>query len=586
MTDPEKKKKLEDIKRKRRELMEQLNQSKDRKEKSTKTVEQEAKEALDKASRANKVPVESFGVVEQTADIVSKYIKSKKGSEFKTVNFVETFPAYKPELYDEGTQWYDENKYEDEDSDNEVKEEVQSKPREPLIFQKKKKITSNQDNKLVDKKYEVIPEEERDQYIKNYKDEINEFLKYKKKHMERAVNEVDIYNMFLNDDYEYQNSLPDSGNLVHPIMEFHDESCAKKIVTSLEWSLKYPELLLACYSKRTDDFNANQKNGLIHIWSLAVRKVPEFTFTCQPEITSAIFHPYNPKLIMGGTHTGQVLIWDTRGKQTAVYKTPLGLGGQSGVKTHTSDITCLGVIGSTNSSHIVSLSNGVICLWSLNDLSKPVKRIELKVPLQKKENDDLNEMCILSMGMQQYDTNNLLIGSDDNNVYQISLNEDSSKNVILNTFTGHDGPVYSVDFHPSDYFNTCNFSHLFATSSADWTTKIWSKQNTSSPLITLENSNNYVYCSKWSPTNASVLATGDGNGYLDILDLNKDIETPRVHCKLGNEALNKICWTEDGKRITVGDSSGKIQLFALDKQIYISNSEDSKRFEKLIEKMK
>ena len=585
MTDPEKKKKLEDIKRKRRELMEQLNQSKDRKEKSTKTVEQEAKEALDKASKA-KIPMESFGVVEQTAGIVSRYIKSKKGSEFKTVNFVETFPAYKPELYDEGTQWYDEKKYEDEDSDNEVKEEVQSKPREPLIFQKNKKITSNQENKLVDKKYEVIPEEERDQYIKNYKDEINEFLKYKKKHMERAVNEIDIYNMFLNDDYEYQNSLPDSGNLVHPIMEFHDESCAKKTVTSLEWSLKYPELLLACYSKRTDDFNANQKNGLIHIWSIAVRKVPEFTFTCQPEITSAIFHPYNPKLIIGGTHTGQVLIWDTRGKQTAVYKTPLGLGGgQSGVKTHTSDITCLGVIGSTNSSHILSLSNGAICLWSLNDLSKPVKRIELKVPTQKKD-DDLNEMCILSMGMQQYDTNNLLIGSDDNNIYQISLNEDSSKNVILNTFTGHDGPVYSVDFHPSDYFNTCNFSHLFATSSADWTTKIWSKQNTSSPLITLENSNNYVYCSKWSPTNASVLATGDGNGYLDILDLNKDIETPRVHCKLGNEALNKICWTEDGKRITVGDSSGKIQLFALDKQIYTSNSEDSKRFEKLIEKMK
>lgn len=59
---------------------------------------------------------------------------------------------------------------------------------------------------------------------------------------------------------------------------------------------------------------------------MAIRKVPEFTFTCQPEITSAIFHPYNPKLIIGGTHTGQVLIWDTRGKQNAVYKTPLGLG--------------------------------------------------------------------------------------------------------------------------------------------------------------------------------------------------------------------------------------------------------------------
>lgn len=196
-------------------------------------------------------------------------------------------------------------------------------------------------------------------------------------------------------------------------------------------------------------------------------------------------------------------------------------------------------------------------------------------------------MCILSMGMQQYETNNLIIGSDDNNIYQVSLSEDNNnKNVIMNTFKDHEGPIYSVDFHPSDYFNTCSFTHLFATSSADWTTKIWSKQNPNKPIFTIENSNNYVYSSKWNPINASLLATGDGDGYLDIMDLNKDIEVPRVHCKIGNEALNKICWTEDGKRITVGDSAGKIQLFALDKRVYSSSGENSKRFERLIGKMK
>ena len=585
MTDPEKKKRLEDIRRKRKELQEQLKQSETKKIKNSRNVEEEAKEALKSATRP-KVQIESLGVVEHAADVVSRYIKSKKSQDYKTVNFTEEFPAYKPELYDEGTQWYDEKNYEEEESDNEEKEQIPAKPREQLVFLKNKTV-KNEESKLVEKKYEVIPEEQREQYFKNYQEEINEFLRAKKKHMERAIKERELFNIFENDDYKYQNSLPDSNELVHPLVEFYDESCDKRTVTSLEWSLKYPELLLSCYSRRTDELIANQKNGLINIWSLAIKKVPEFTFTCQPEITSAIFHPYNPKLIIGGTHTGQVMIWDTRGKQTAVYKTPLGLGGgQSGVKTHTSDITCLGVIGSTNSSHIISLSNGAICLWSLNNLSAPVKRIELKAPQQKKENDDLSEMSILSMGMQQYDTNNLLIGSDDNNVYQISLNEDNSRNVILNTFKGHDGPVYSVDFHPSDYFNTCNFSHLFATSSADWTTKIWSKQNTLAPLFTIESSNNYVYCSKWSPTNASILAIGDGNGYLDIMDLNKDMESPRIHCKLGNEALNKICWTEDGKRITVGDSAGKVQLFALDKQIYSSTSEDSKRFEKLIGKMK
>jgi len=586
MADPERKKRLEEIKLRKARLKNMINNDQKKKEESSATVEEEAKKLL--KQEREKVPFKPDDVVNKTADIVSKFMRSKKNEKLEKVNFTEEFPAFKPELYDEATQWYDENKYDDEDSENEeVKEEEPQKPREPLVIQKSKQIT-NQESKSVDKNYEIIPEEEREKYLKNYKDEINEFLKPKKKYMERAINEEHLYNIFENDDYEFPESLPDSDNLVHPLVEFYDESCAKKAVTSLEWSMKYPELLLACYSKRSDDFNTNQKNGLIYIWSMAIRKTPEFTFTCQPEITSAIFHPYNPKLIIGGTHTGQVLIWDTRGKQNAVYKTPLGLGGgQSGIKTHSSDITCLGVIGSTNSSHIVSLSNGAICLWSLNNLSSPVKRIELKTPQNKKDNEDLTEMCILSMGMQQYETNNLIIGSDDNNIYQVSLSEEkNTKDVILNTFKDHEGPIYSVDFHPSDYYNTCNFTHLFATSSADWTTKIWSKQNTTKPIFTVENSNNYVYCSKWSPISASILATADGDGYLNIMDFTKDIEVPRVHCKLGNDALNKICWTEDGKRITVGDAAGKVQLYALDKQLYISNSENSRRFERLIGKMK
>lgn len=580
MADPEKKRKLEDIRRKRRELQQQLSQNEAKNNASKKSAMEEAKEALNKANMSQ-VKLESSEVVHNAAEAVSRYIKSKKGKEFKTVNFTEEFPAYKPELYDEGTQWYDE-KNDEEESDNEEKEQVQTKPRQQLVFHKSKQVKT-EENKLTEKDYEVIPKEERE--LKNYKDEIMEFLKTKINYMERAINEKDIYKMFENEDYEYLSSLPDSSS-VHPLLEFYVDKCAKRTVTSLEWSLKYPELLLSCYSRRTDDF-AFQKNGLIHIWSLAYRKEPEFTFKCQPEITAAMFHPYNPKLIIGGTHTGQVMIWDTRGKETAVNKTPLGLGGgQSGIKSHTSDITCLGVIGSTNSSHIISLSNGALCLWSLNNLSSPVKRNELKTPMNKKENEELTEMSILSMGMQQYDTNHLLIGSDDNNIYQIDLNKDDSRNIILNTFKGHDGPIYSVDFHPTDYFNTSNFSHLFATSSADWTTKVWSKQNPLAPLFTIENSENYVYCSKWNPVKASVLAIGDGNGYLDIMDLNKDIESPIIHCKLGNDAINKLCWTEDGKRITTGDSSGKIQLFALNKEIYSSNSEDSKRFENLIGKMK
>ena len=58
-------------------------------------------------------------------------MKSKKGEKyFKTVNFTEEFPAYKPEKYDEATQWYDEKNFEEEESDNEEKEQIQAKPRQ------------------------------------------------------------------------------------------------------------------------------------------------------------------------------------------------------------------------------------------------------------------------------------------------------------------------------------------------------------------------------------------------------------------------------------------------------------------------
>ena len=371
--DPEKRKKLEEIKRRKRMYQEQIKQDEARRANSKKSVDEEAKEILKHLSKT-KNKVESDELLNKTQNNIYKLIQSQRLQELSESNFREVFPAYKPELYDEGTQWYDQNKEEEEEeSDNDDKEQIQNKPKEPLVVKKNKQIT-NINNTKEDKIYNVLPEEEAEKEINNHKDEINDFLRTKKRYMERAINEDDLYNMFLNDDQEYQTSLPDS-DLIHPLMEFYDKSTEKRTISALEWSLKYPELLLSCYTKRSDDFVYSQQNGLIHIWNLANKKEPEFTFRNQAEITSAIFHPYNPKLIIGGTETGVVVVWDTRGKQAPIYKTPLGVGSSTGSKSHTGDITCLGVIGSMNSCHIISLSNGIICSWSLNNMTTPVKKI-------------------------------------------------------------------------------------------------------------------------------------------------------------------------------------------------------------------
>ena len=573
MLNPEKRKKLDELRLKRKLLQEQIRQSEERKNQNTKSVEEDAKDALEQATRMTG-NIRSDELINKTQDSIMRMIEASKTKKFSTTKFSELFPAYKPEVYDEGTQWSNLKKDDDDDEDSEFdeKEQKNEKPKVPLVVKKNKQVV-NEENDNETKEYIVTNEEDSEKYKKINEEEINEFLLSKRKYMERAINEKDIYNMFLNEDYEYPTTLSDSNNLLHPILEFYDKSTENRTLLALEWSIKYPELLLSCYSKRTDDF-VYQQNGLIQIWNLANRKDPEFKFSNQAEITSAIFHPYNPRLIIGGTETGIVMIWDTRDKQTPIYKTPLGVGCGNTSKSHTSDITCLGVIGSINSSHIVSLSNGIMCLWSLSNMSSPIKKLELRNTTGKEK--DLNELNVLSMGMQQNDSNNMLIGCDDYNIYQMSLNNESSINSIMNTFQSHQGPIYSIDFHPND------FTHIFASSSADWTTKIWNNQNKDGPLISLEQSNNYVYSCKWSPVHPSILAMGDGNGFLDIMDLNKDIEIPKVHCKLGNNAINKICWTDDGKRITTGDSNGKIQLFGVDKQLYIYNNEDTKKFENVI----
>jgi len=189
--DPERKKKIAELRYKRKLLQEQLHQTEQRKIKARKSVEEEAKEALKQASKI-KGAIESDELINKTQNNIMKYIQSQRIQELATTKFSEQFPAFKPEVYDEGTQWSNLKKDEDEeDSVSEDKEQVQEKPKQPLVIKKSKQVT-NVENKEEKKEFIVAPEEEGEKYVKAHKEEINEFLKFQKKYMERAINENDI----------------------------------------------------------------------------------------------------------------------------------------------------------------------------------------------------------------------------------------------------------------------------------------------------------------------------------------------------------------------------------------------------------
>ncbi|MEQ2225488.1 Cytoplasmic dynein 1 intermediate chain 1, partial [Ilyodon furcidens] len=93
---------------------------------------------------------------------------------------------------------------------------------------------------------------------------------------------------------------------------------------------------------------------------------------------------------------------------------------------------------------------------------------------------------------------------------------------ICEIFEGHQGPVTGISCHSA--VGTVDFSHLFITSSFDWTVKLWSTKH-NKPLYSFEDNADYVYDVMWSPVHPAMFAAVDGMGRLDLWNLNNDTET-------------------------------------------------------------
>lgn len=121
------------------------------------------------------------------------------------------------------------------------------------------------------------------------------------------------------------------------------------------------------------------------------------------------------------------------------------------------------------------------------------------------------------------------------------------------------GPVTGISTHYNQ--SSPDFGHLFLTSSIDWTIKLWSlKEN--KPLYSFEDNSDYVCDVAWSPIHPALFASVDGNGRLDLWNLNQDTEVPTASAVIdGAPALNRVSWTPSGLHVTIGDDSGRIYVY-------------------------
>ncbi|XP_033224827.1 cytoplasmic dynein 1 intermediate chain isoform X10 [Belonocnema kinseyi] len=453
-----------------------------------------------------------------------------------------------------GLEWEDEFTAEDEENSLPHLDGFQSKlppgilPHGlPQVKEVQPAVTQVEQQKEKEKPKEVreLSEEEKQMIILS--EDFQRFLDRTSRIVERALGEsVDIYTDYTGTMDGEDGMDEKSHQRLWLNRSFYCERWSRnRCVTSLDWSPQFPELLLASYNNNEE--SPNDPDGVCLIWNTKFKKTtPEFIFHCQSPVMSSTFARFHPNLILGGTYSGQIVLWDNRvQKRTPIQRTPLS------ASAHTHPVYCLSVVGTQNAHNLISIStDGKLCSWSLDMLSQPQEKLELQAKQSK-------SIAVTCLAFPHGDVNNFVVGSEDGMVY--SACRHGTKAGVTEMYEGHQGPVTGIDAHAVQ--GGIDFSHLFLTSSIDWTIKLWSlKEN--KPLYSFEHNGDYIYDVAWSPTHPALFAAVDDSGRLDLWNLNQDTEVPAASVIVdGCPALNRVSWMPSGFHVTVGDDTGRIWVY-------------------------
>ncbi|XP_042203643.1 cytoplasmic dynein 1 intermediate chain 2-like isoform X19 [Homarus americanus] len=396
-------------------------------------------------------------------------------------------------------------------------------------------------------------------------EEFHSFFDRSTRVMERALAEDANIFVDYSHDYEEDGEANENGGVKLSLNRwFFDERWSRnRCITCMDWSPQYPELLVASYNNNED--SPHDPDGVALVWNTKFKKdTPEYIFHCQSPVMSATFARFHPNLIIGGTYSGQIVLWDNRSqKRTPVQRSPLS------ASAHTHPVYCMKVVGTQNAHNLISVStDGKMCSWSLDMLSQPQESMEL----QHKQSRAVAVTC---MAFPHGDVNNFIVGSEEGAVFTACRH--GSKAGIVDAYEGHQGPVTGISTHSTP--GPIDFSHLFLTSSIDWTVKLWSVKHWSmketKPLYSFEDNGDYVYEVAWSPIHPALFTTVDGSGRIDLWNLNQDTEVPTASTVVeGSPALNRVSWTNSGQQITVGDDMGKIWIYDVGEQLALPRADD------------
>ncbi|XP_053552306.1 dynein axonemal intermediate chain 2 [Bombina bombina] len=363
-------------------------------------------------------------------------------------------------------------------------------------------------------------------------------------HCIKQNNAVDIYEEYFEEEEELAGT--DEAPSAKTINVFRDPNEIKRTATHLSWHPDGSKKLAVAYSSLEFQRASKDMSFDSYIWDIENPNKPELTLKPVSPLVSLEYNPKDSHILVGGCYNGQITYWDTRKGGQPVEMSVIE-------HSHRDPVYKVIWLQSKTGTECFSAStDGQVMWWDIRKMSEPTERLILDIT--KKENLDI-ALGAISLEYEPTLPTKFMVGTEQGMVISCNRKAKTQAEKIVCTYSGHHGPIYSVQRNP---FFPKNFLTV-----GDWTSRIWSEDSRESSIMWTKYHMSYITDASWSPVRPTVFLTTKMDGTLDVWDFLFKQNNPALSLKVCDEALYSLRMQDNGRFLACGSKLGVTTLLEL-----------------------
>lgn len=352
-----------------------------------------------------------------------------------------------------------------------------------------------------------------------------------------------------------------------------EEVTLSRRVTAINFHKKFEDIVVSAHGERSDG-KIGGDLGTVALWALdGGRGVLQRSLCANSPVTAIELMDISPTLVIGGTRSGNIVMWDTRVKSCLPIKT-FGSEAWDPICSHGREmVTEIKTSSTVSPIFLSSATSGYLYKWSLSKPESPITRTIVR---------DENGAAEMNISCLDLPHNTRLYGEESrgsNRSFSVfaggmdgSVNRLEGKGTSWTPETScgkHEASVHAISAHPLSS-RSAFLNDVVITASADWTIRLWLYRR-GLGCMELGNfdmmENGAVYDVKWSSQHATVFAAGDQSGTLSLFDVSGKLggegQTEYQFKVPGSESvgISRVQWAPNSRYMCTGDTEGKVGVW-------------------------